>query len=165
MSQTVRFSIPIKPHLRAYLADYHELPYVLNMRDHLGLYIYQMLRRRRFRDTKYFSIRECTDSMEVIVSDSFAWDAGCLLMHDYQVYLINIFIEQMMMEHAITWVRAAEMAGMNNRQAIYRWVELYNLDEGSSDWYHRIKKLYFRFRKKHEKSQKSTCPPVPVIKK
>lgn len=161
MDRHIKLSIPVKPHLRAYLADFHDLPYVLNQKDHMGLFIYQILRRRKFRDRKYFTIESCTDRLEVMVSEKYGFNQGCLLIHDYQVHLINNYLEDQMMEHAITWVRSAELAGLNNKAAIYKWIELYQLDEGSSDWYHRIKQHYFRFRKKLIKRQNSGAPTVP----
>lgn len=157
MSQYLKLSVPTKPHLKAYLQDFYPLPYVLNQKDELGLFLYHLLRRRKFRDRKYFSIAACTDQVEILVSPKYGFSHGCILMHDYQVHLLNQYLEDQMMNHAITWIRAAELAGMNNKAAIYKWIETYQLDEGSSDWYHRIKKLYFRFRK----ARKSGAPAVP----
>lgn len=157
MDRYLKLTIPVKPHLKAYLRDFYELPYVLNQKDDLGLFLYHLLRRRKFRDRKYFNIDTCTDQIEIQVSMKYGFNHGCVLMHDYQVHLLNQYLEDQMMNHAITWIRAAELAGMNNKAAIYKWIETYELDEGSSDWYHRIKKLYFRFRK----SKKSGAPAVP----
>lgn len=157
MKRYFRISIPIKPHLKAYLMDFYELPYLLNQKDELGIFLYQILRRRKFQDRKYFSIDCCTDTIEVIVSKKYGFDHGCILLHEYQVHLFNNYLERQMMNHAMTWIRAAELAGMNNKAAILKWIETYDLDSGSSDWYHRIKKLYYRFRK----SKKSTAPIVP----
>lgn len=161
MSPRIKLSIPIKPHLLAYLLDIYDMPYVLNQKDHMGLFIYQILRRRKFRDRKYFTIEECTTQLDVMVSQKYGFDHGCLLLHDYQVHLINNYIENQMMDHAITWIRGAELAGMNNKAAIHKWIELYELDGGSSDWYHRIKQHYFRFRKKRKNRPLSAAPIVP----
>lgn len=157
MDRYLKLSIPVKPHLKEYLRDFYEIPYILNQKDDLGLFLYHLLRRRKFRDRKYFNIDSCTDHIEVLVSQKYGFNHGCVLMHDYQVHLLNIYLEDQMMNHAITWIRAAELAGMNNKAAIYKWIETYQLDGGSLDWYHRIKKLYFRFRK----ARKSGAPAVP----
>lgn len=149
--------MPIKPHLKAYLQDFYGVPYVLNQKDELGLFLYQLLRRRKFRDRKYFTIDGCTDTFEIQISHKYGFNLGCVLMHDYQVHLFNNYLEDQMMRHSITWIRAAELAGMNNKTAIYKWIETYDLEAGSSDWYHRIKKLYFRFRK----AKKTGAPAVP----
>jgi hypothetical protein len=161
MDRFVKLTIPVKPHLKAYLADFFEIPYVLSQKDHMGLFIFQILRRRKFKDRRYFNIDSCTDSFEVLVSKKFTFNLGCRLMHDYQVHLINCYLEDMMMDHAITWVRSAEFAGMSNKEAIYKWIDMYQLDEGSSDWYHRIKKKYFRFRKNKGNTPKIGAPCVP----
>lgn len=153
----VSLSIPIKPHLKAYLRDFYELPYVLNQKDDLGLFLYHLLRRRKFRDRKYFTTDACTDQVEILVSHKYGFNHGCVLMHAYQVHLFNNYLEDQMMNHAITWIRAAEEAGMNNKAAIYKWIEAYQLDAGSVDWYHRLKQHYFRFRK----ARKSGAPCVP----
>lgn len=153
----VTLSIPIKPHLKAYLSDFYELPYTLNQKDELGLFLYQLLRRRKFRDRKYFNIDQCSDQLTILVSHKYGFNQGCILLHDYQVHLFNCYLEDQLMKHAITWIRGAELAGLSNKAAIYKWIETYQLDDGSADWYHRIKKLYFRFRK----SKKSGAPAVP----
>lgn len=161
MDRYVKVTIPIKPHFKAYLSDFFELPYVLSHRDHMGIFIYTILRRRKFNDRKYFSSEGCTDTLQVLVSKTYALNLGCRLINDYQAHLINKYLEDMMMDHAITWVRSAEMAGMTNKDAIIKWIEMYQLDEGSSDWYHRIKQKYFRFRKNKKKNPKITVSPVP----
>lgn len=161
MDKFVKIQIPVKPHLKAYLSDFFELPYILSQKDHMGLFIFQILRRRKFKDRKYFNIDTCTDSLEVWVSKKYTFNLGCRLIHDYQTHLINAYLEDMMMDHAITWLRASELAGMSNKAAIYKWIEMYQLDEGSSDWYHRIKQKYFRFRKKKGITCNSGAPVVP----
>ncbi len=155
MERHLKLIIPVKPHLKSYLNYFYPQPYKLTQKDDLGLFLYHLLRSRKFRDRKYFNTDACTEKVEVLVSLKYGFDHGCVLMHDYQIHLLNHFLEDQMMNHAITWIRAAELAGMNNKAAIYKWIETHNLDEGSSDWYHRIKKLYFRFRKK------SAAPAVP----
>lgn len=160
MDRYIKLSIPVKPHLKAYLHDFYELPYVLNQKDNLGLFLFHLLRRRKFRDRKYFQLDGCTDTLEVWVSHKYGFNLGCVLLHDYQVHLLNKFLEEEMMNHAITWIRGTELAGMNNKAAIYKWIEMYQLDDGSSDWYHRLKKLYFRYRKTKE-FKKSGAPAVP----
>lgn len=157
MDRYLKLSIPIKPYLKAYLLDFYALPYVLNQSDELGIFLYNLLRRRKFRDRKYFNIDQCTERVEVSVSHKYGFNHGCVLMHDYQIHLFNHYLDDQMMKHAITWIRAAELAGMNNKAAIYKWIETYQLDGGSSDWYHRIKKVYFRFRK----GRNSGAPTVP----
>jgi hypothetical protein len=160
LNRSFKVCIPIKPHLKKYLREFYTLPYVLNQKDDLGLFLYQLLRRRKFKDKKYFNIESCTDTLEVTISRAYALDHGCMLMNDYQTHLFNRYLEDMMIRHCITWVRACEMAGMNNRAAIVHWIEMYELDEGSQDWYHRIKKQYFRYRN-WKKTQSIAVPAVP----
>lgn len=157
MDRYLKFKIAVKPHLLQYLQDFYQLPYTLNQNDDLGRFLYQLLRRRKFKDEKYFKIDTCTASFDLMISPSYVFDHGCILLNPYQTHLLNHYLEDQMMNHAITWISAAEMAGMNNKAAIYKWIENYQLDAGSSDWYHRIKKLYFRFKK----SKKSTVRFVP----
>ncbi len=157
MGRHLDLTIPIKPHLKAYILDFYTLPYVLNQKHDLGLFLYQLLRRRQFRDRKYFSLDECTDEIQIKVSKRHGFNHGCIILHEYQVHLFNKYLEGQMMNHAITWIRAAEIAGMDNKAAIYQWIATYDLDDGSSDWYHRIKQLYFRFRK----SKRIGAPSVP----
>jgi hypothetical protein len=52
------------------------------------------------------------------------------------------------------------MAGMSNKAAIYKWIDMYDLDTGSNDWYHRIKKKYFRYRN-WKKTNITVCPLSP----
>ncbi|KAI9549896.1 hypothetical protein GHT06_005784 [Daphnia sinensis] len=87
-----------------------------------------------------------TETMTILISMNQGFKRGCVLMHDYQIHLFNSYLEDQMLKHAITWVKAAEVAGMSNKEAIYKWIDTYQLDSGSSDWYHRIKKQYFRYR-------------------
>lgn len=163
MKQTTRsfqLEIPIKPHLKKYLEEFYTLPYVLNQKDDLGLFLFHLLRRRSFRDEKYFSIDLCTEVLDVKVSRSYTFDKGCRYLHIYQAHLLNKWLEEMMMRHCLTWIEAAELAGLNNKAAIYKWIEKYDLDQGSEDWYHRIKKRYFRHRNYKEK-RKTTVRYVP----
>lgn len=162
MEKSFLLRIPIRPHLKRYLKDFYSIPYELNQKDDLGLFLYHLLRRRRFRDRAYDSIESCTDCLEVQVSKFYAFKEGCLLLNDYQVHLFNNYLEDMMMRHCITWIKAAEMAGMSNYNAIHKWIELYQLDEGnySKDWYHKIKKKYYRHRKGW-RPQKKALPCVP----
>ncbi len=160
MTRSFKVAIPIKPHLKRYIQDFYHLPYELNQKDDLGLFLYHLLRRRKFRDRKYFSIDQCTERMEITVSNFYAFNQGCLLVHDYQIHLFNNYLEDMMIRHCITWIRGAEMAGMTNKAAIYKWIDMYDLDSGSQDWYHRIKKKYFRYRN-WKKSNITVCPLSP----
>jgi hypothetical protein len=156
--EQLKFTIPVRPHLKSYLQDFYQLPYELNQKDDIGLFLYHLLRRRLFRDRKYYSLEGCSDTVEILISRRYALREGVMLLNDYQVHLFNRYLEDMMVRHSITWIRAAELAGMTNKEAIYRWMETYNLDYGSNDWYHRIKKQYFRYRK--AKISPNTAPPA-----
>lgn len=156
----IRIAIPIRPHLKKYLQDFYDTPYILSQKDDMGLFLYHLLRRRKFRDPKYFCTSGLTDSLDVIISDSFTFDQGCLHLNPYQTHIFNLYLEKVMMRHCITWIMAAEMADMNNKRAIIKWIERYELDEGSVDWYDRIKKNYFRYRQA-KKTRKTTVQIVP----
>jgi hypothetical protein len=160
VTRSYSVAVPIKPHLKAYLQDFYQIPYELNQKDDLGLFLYHLLRRRKFKDRRYFSIDSCTESFTLLISHKYGFNQGCALMHDYQVHLLNRYLEDMMMRHAITWIKGAEMSGMTNKAAIHKWIENYELDAGSSDWYHRIKQLYFRYRLS-KKTSKTSAPAVP----
>lgn len=162
MKKSFSIKIPVRPHLKRYIQDFYLLPYELNQKDDLGLFLYHLLRRRKFRDRAYFSTESFTDYLEVSISNHYAFKQGCLLLNDYQSHLFNNYLEDMMMRHSITWIKAAEMAGMSNYAAIHKWIEIYQLDEGKSskDWYHKIKKQYYRHRKGW-KPQKTGVPTVP----
>ncbi len=158
VTEPFRVAIPIRPHLKAFLQDIYDFPYVLNQKDDIGIFLYHLLRRRKFRDRKYYSLEGCTDSIDVLISRRYVIREGVMLLNDYQVHLFNSYIEDMMERHSITWIRSSEKSGMTNKEAIYQWMEMYNLDHGSSDWYHRIKKQYFRYRK--SKIKPNTAPPA-----
>jgi len=125
----------------------------------MGVFLYHLLRRRKFRDAKYFNTSGLTDSLHVKISYRFTFDRGCVHMNAYQTHIFNLYLEKVMMRHCITWIMAAEMAAMNNKRAIIMWIEKYELDEGSVDWYDRIKKSYFR----HRKSKKSRKTAVQIV--
>jgi hypothetical protein len=153
-------SIPIKPHLKAYLEDFYPQPFVLTQTNDLGLFLYYILRQKNFRGRRFVMFEGKTETMTILISMNQGFKRGCMLMHNYQIHLFNSYLEDQMLKHAITWVKAAEAAGMSNKEAIYKWIDTYQLDSGSSDWYHRIKKQYFRYRTA-KKNGKIGVPVVP----
>ncbi|AWW32424.1 hypothetical protein DN752_21015 [Echinicola strongylocentroti] len=160
MRRSFLLEIPIKPHLKKYLEEFYTLPYSLNQKDELGLFLFHLLRRREFRSEEYFSINHCTESLEVKVSSFYTFDKGCKYMSAYQAHLLNKYLEEMMMRHCLTWIEALEMANVPNRRAIFEWIEKYELDGGSKDWYHLIKQRYFRHRK-YKENRKTAVRCVP----
>ena len=135
--------------------DFYEIPYPINLNEDLGIFLFHLLRRRKFKSDKYFSMEGMSDSIELTISDSYCFRKGARYLDDYQAYLLNKYLEKRMMNHCITWIMGAEMAGMNNKAAIIKWIGRYELDSGSLDWYARIQKNYFRYRKAKESRKTS----------
>ena len=158
-------NIPVKPHTKEYLRKFYDTPYTLSQRDDLGLQLFHILRRRMFRNEKYYSLEACTETFEVRISRKYVFDRACRLLSDYQVHLFNSCIEQMMMRHALIYIDGRRQSGDNKlKEYIYDWMAEYNVYTGSKDWLHRIKKKYQRYQKKQEKKTEKVPPAMSLEK-
>lgn len=163
-SKPISLKVPIKPHLIGYLANYYETPYKLNQSDDIGIFLYHLLRRREFKERSYDNLSNCTQSFEVTIPKYFMIDRGCLLLHDNQVHIFNNYLDMMMMRNCFIYLDGRMMHGHRLKDYVYDWIDDNNLVEGSEDWYHKIKKAYYRYRKRKEKNNSKTTEPCVLRK-
>lgn len=147
----VKITIPIKPHLLKFIKEFYpQTPYVLSQDDSLGLFLFQLLRRRLFRNRKYYSLEQATENFEVKLSKRYGFKDGCLLLNDYQSHLFNSYIHKKLMDHSITHINAAMDNDSKKKEAIYSFINKYDLDtgRGSANWYDCLKQYHHRWKVK-----------------
>lgn len=159
--------VPIKPHLRLFIDHHYGTEYVVSHNNHIGLLIYEILRKRQFRSEKYYkSIDEYDDQWKVKISDWYTFNTSCMLINHYQVHLINSYLESLLMDNCHIYLDARQVDGSADiKSCIYDFIDRYDLTSGSKDWYSKIKQSYRRYREKiNENIKKSSRRLSPEIK-
>lgn len=157
--------IPIKPYLKGFLHNFYDSPYKLNQSDDIGIFLYHLLRRRDFKGKEFESLELCTDHFEITMPQYMAFNKGCNLINDYQIYIFNNYLELNMMRNCFLYLDGRMMHGSRLKDYVYAWIDDNNLVEGSSDWYHKIKKAYYRYRQKREKKYQKQVNSVSPKKR
>lgn len=160
--KTLILKVPIKPHLKGYLSNFYDIPYKLNQSDDIGIFLYHLLRRRDFKQKEYDGLNLCTAHIEVELPEYMAFNKGCVLMHDYQTYIFNNYLEMHMMRNCMIYLDGRMLHGSKLKQYILDWVDDNNLimGVGSADWYPLIKQAYYRYRKRKQKKLKKQVNSV-----
>ncbi|MFC6999575.1 hypothetical protein [Rufibacter roseus] len=137
--------IPVKPHVKKFLVAKYGGIYKLCMRDHIGVTLFNMLRRPKAKAREIERVKKFTQRYTVSIPEHFITDLGCKNLDGETLVQFNSLVEDFLLTCFHEFVENMEACGMEQRHAIAYFMAKYEFDETDVK-YDALKKSYQRYR-------------------
>lgn len=140
--------IPVKPHVKQFLIKNYGENLELKFNNPLGVEIYTLLSKKIVNNRYNLDPAVYSSQYTIYVGKHIFFDFGRNSITAYQASLINNMILDRFDERFIEYVLTLSDEGVTHKDAILRWCEKYQLDEGSTDWYQTLGRKLRRAKEK-----------------
>jgi hypothetical protein len=147
-------NIPVKPHVLKFLEEKYQQKYVLNEYDYVGTIIYTLIRRQSNWSHYSKFMSQYTQQFPVEVPEKLYFQESCRHLTPFTISKFNSIIEGIMRDQCIYHCYLV-LEEKNLKNEIYKWLELYDIEEGGSFNYRSLSEHFYRFMK--QKKNQKTC--------